>query len=287
VQIRGVVCSHLAPADPFDPGPHSARNGEIAVRSLFERLGLDDGGCIVRGAATTLRSDGAPNESDASRLIVAEALRDDTELPLFVACGGGLTDVASALLEAPEIADRFTLVWIGGPERGNALAPPDAATPEYNLAIDLEAGHVVLERSEVEVWQIPRDVYRQCLVSDAELRQRVRRIGPVGRFLYESLDAVWRRTADQVEGRSETYALGDSPLVLLTALLSHFEPDASSSRSVEMPAPQFASDGSLLADAGGSSRSRGVRVFTAVDTRLMFEDLYSKLALFEEWRCLR
>ena len=79
---------------------------------------------------------------------------------------------------------------------------------------------------------------------------------------------------------SVRYALGDSPLVLLTALQSVFEPDPSSSRYVERPTPALGDDGAYSDVADG----RPMRVYTWVDTRLMFEDMYLKLAEFERWQ---
>jgi purine nucleosidase len=74
----------------------------------------------------------------------------------------------------------------------------------------------------------------------------------------------------------ETYVLGDSPLVLLTALQSAFDPDPASSESTLMPRM-------TITDSGwyGSAQSGlpPVRVFTRLDTRLMFEDMYAKFAL--------
>jgi hypothetical protein len=61
----------------------------------------------------------------------------------------------------------------------------------------------------------------------------------------------------------ETYVLGDSPLVLLTALRANWFHAPTSCRWVTRPGP-----------AG-----RAVRVFTQLDNRLLLEDLYAKLAL--------
>ena len=71
----------------------------------------------------------------------------------------------------------------------------------------------------------------------------------------------------------ETYVLGDSPLVLLTALQSPFEPDPSSSQYVTRRAPSFDDQGRYVERRDG----RFIRVYTRLDTRLMFEDLIAKL----------
>ncbi|ETJ44752.1 Inosine-uridine preferring nucleoside hydrolase, partial [human gut metagenome] len=67
-----------------------------------------------------------------------------------------------------------------------------------------------------------RDIYRQCLISDAEMRLRVRSAGAVGRYLYDSIVDVRARMAEHGLLAAETYAIGDQPLVLATALTSQF-----------------------------------------------------------------
>jgi purine nucleosidase len=73
----------------------------------------------------------------------------------------------------------------------------------------------------------------------------------------------------------ETYGLGDSPLVLLTALGSAYDPEPTSCRWVERPRPRLLENG-LYEDGGDVGL---IRVFTQIDTRLLLEDLYAKLAL--------
>ena len=73
----------------------------------------------------------------------------------------------------------------------------------------------------------------------------------------------------------ETYILGDSPLVLLTALGSSFDPSPSSSVSVHRARQHVDDAGNYAEPADGPP----IRVFTRLDTRLLLEDLYAKLAL--------
>ena len=105
---------------------------------------------------------------------MAEAMRDDTDLPLFVVLGAGLTELASAYLIEPAIAHRLTAVWIGGPEYAElgAVPPPNGLPIEYNLNIDLLAGQVVFD-SPIPLWQVPRNAYRECIASMSELILRV------------------------------------------------------------------------------------------------------------------
>jgi purine nucleosidase len=285
VDIPLVVASHLSPGDPMDSGPDTAANARAVVADVFARMGLESAERIAQGASAAMEDVRTPQDSPAARAIIAEAMREDVTTPLFYAAGGGLTDLASAYLLEPRIAERMTLVWIGGAEHdGLAVPPVDAMPVEYNLLIDVPAARVLFEAQDLTIWQVPRDVYRQCLVSDVELRRRVAACGPLGAYLYDEV-ADLQDVLDQHAGMavSESYALGDSPLVLLTALRSVFEPDTSSSRYVERPTPQLTADGTYRPVRG----TRPMRVYTSVDTRLMFEDFYLKLEEFCRWQAER
>lgn len=282
VEIPFIVASHLRPGDPMDPSDHTATNAERLANEVCEVMGLEHEGLVVRGSQTALVNRETPAPSDAVDRIIAEAMREDTDLPLYYAAGGGLTDLASAYLIEPRIAQRLTLVWIGGAEHpGTVDAPPQIEdAPEYNLRIDVTAAQVLFDAPELAIWQFTRDIYRQCLISDAEMRLRVRSAGAVGRYLYDSIVDVRERMAEHGLLAAETYAIGDQPLVLATALTSQFQADTSSSFHEVRPCPSIADNGSYIHRPDG----RPIRVYRQVDTRLMFEDLYAKLAEFAAWQ---
>lgn len=275
VEIRGIVGSHNYP-DGFYGYPGSPRHACTLARDLLRLMELDESKTVYRGADERLTSLDKPIESDAAKFIVREAMRKDQQNPLYVACGAGLTDLASAFLIEPRIGERVRLVWIGGPEYdGLAEAPPGGSAVEYNLGIDIRAAQVVFNRSNISIWQAPRDAYRQALVSHAELRARMIAKGKLAGFLMGRLDDLMSR-ADHSLG--EAYVLGDNPLVLLTALQSAWEADPSSSKYVSVPAPRINDAGQYEPNPEG----RSIRVYTQLDNRLMFEDFYAKLATFDE-----
>lgn len=272
VDVRLVIASHLAAGDPFDPSGHSAAHGCQLALDVLDLLGRRDQVPVRPGSERPLTDRHTPQPSPASEAIITEAMRTDTDLPLFATFGGGLTELASAYLQEPRIAERLTAVWIGGPEYPDlATPPPGASHPEYNLAIDPIAARVVFD-SPIPLWHVPRDCYRQALASIAELRAHVGSAGPLGAYLYRKLCDVPHLLGTDRLG--ETYVLGDNPLVLLTALQSAFQPDPSSSRYVVRPAPRINDDGSYTP----RTDSRPIRVYTHVDVRLMLADLYAKLA---------
>jgi purine nucleosidase len=279
VDIRAIIGSHLKPGDGFDPSGETATN---AKKKIEEVLSIMNSGGIIpvyQGSNRALENDSVAQPSAAANAIIKEAMRGDTKQPLYVVCGAGLTDLASAYLLEPKIAGRLKLIWIGGPEYTDlALPPPGYTSLEYNLGIDIKAGQVIFNKSAIDIWQIPRSSYRQVLLSYAALLLNVKSQGKIGDYLAAALERVMKATAKWNLNIGETYVIGDSPLVLLTALQSSFEADPSSSQYVVRPAPFINSQGLYEVNLSG----RNIRVYTVLDVRLLLEDFYAKLHLFNQ-----
>jgi hypothetical protein len=230
----------------FDPPPTAAADGAVLARELIDLVGGAARPPVHAGSETPFGNGDA--SSAAAEAIVAEARRDD-RLPLYLVCAGPLTNVAAALRQDPGIAQRSTLVWIGG-----ALAP-DAF--EYNRETDAAAAEFVLGQPQLEIWQFPLETYRRCAFSVAELEHDLGGSGRLGAWLWERFASL--PLPDFVE-LGELWPLGDSPPVLVTALGSE------TSAFTTSPATE---------DRGPR------RIYTDVDVRLMIADLLAKLRLHE------
>lgn len=277
-QIVGIVGGHLSQNAGFTKRADQATESVEKANALLDAMGMKGRYTVVPGAQHAMTADNKPVDSEGARLIVSEARKCSPDKPLFVACGGALTNVASALLMAPEIGRNMVVVWIGGQEYSFGAVPPPGYTPvEYNLNLCVPAARVVFNKSDVRLWQVPRDAYRQCLYSTAEMHARIKTCGRVGRLLSDAIDGVMATCENLGIAMGETYILGDSPLVLLTSLQSGFEADPSSSRWVPTPCPLISEGGAYLPNPSG----RTIRVYTHIDTRLMFADLKCRLQLFK------
>jgi len=96
--------------------PGDAAYSTKMAGELLAAMGLTDQYTVAEGSSVELPDTLTPVETEGAKAIIREAMRDDTDKPLFVVCGAGLTNMASAYLMEPKIAERITLVWIGGTE---------------------------------------------------------------------------------------------------------------------------------------------------------------------------
>lgn len=276
VDIPLIIGSHL----PDDGGfPNSGRTASEAVGKVQELLGvMGRGGSVpvLAGSEKGILARGNRDPSPATAAILAEAMRDDALGPLVYAAGAGLTELALAWLANPAMGRRLKLIWIGGGEHpGLAVPPPNADPMEFNQMVDPLAAQIIFNESDIEIWQVPRNAYRQLLFSNAELAE-LERTGPLGAYLVGEIAEMNAMIAQILPGmtfpRSETYILGDSPLVTLTALQSFFQSDPSSSHYVLRPTPRINAAGTYDEHAAG----RPMRVYTMIDTRLTFGDMMAK-----------
>lgn len=278
VNLRGIVGSTLGGPRAFG-AQHGQDQGVISAKAaedLLEAMGLAGKFKVAPGASGIMTDPNVPLQAEGIQLIIDEARACTPERPLFVCVGGALTDIASALLLAPEIAPNMIVVWIGGQEYPFGHPKPWGGIDEreWNLQLDIPSVRTVFNQSDVRIWQIPRDAYRQCLYSFSSVDVHVRPAGKAGESLSESLGR-WRRM-----NPGEVYVMGDSPLVLLSSLQSFFQPDTSSSDFVETAAPYITEEG--LYDF--TKPGRTIRVYTRIDTALMFKDFEDKLKAHAAWQ---
>ncbi|MEG0452110.1 MAG: nucleoside hydrolase [Coprobacillus sp.] len=217
---------------------------------------------IVLGANQKLMNKDTYEVSDGARLIVNEALKEDKR-PLYVLHIGALTDMAIALLEHPEISSHLTSIWVGGGRYPNG-------SEECNLKNDLLAAQIVFS-SSMELWQIPSSTYKTTLVSIAELEYKVKPKGSLGLYLYNQLiDFATCNKHSKTWINSEVWIMGDSGAigVLLDEQKGYYE---------EINAPIINDKYEYLY----SSDYRKIRVYKELNNRMIIEDMFSKISLFD------
>ncbi|NKB71591.1 MAG: nucleoside hydrolase [Candidatus Latescibacteria bacterium] len=159
-----------------DPGDGMQKSYEEILR-LLERLDTDPEDLVHKGSTAYLSGPEAPQESGAAADLVMRAM--DGEGPLYVAAIGAITNVASALLLEPRIAERIVVVWLGG----HSLHWPTAR--EFNLQQDLHASRLLFDCG-VPLVQLPcHSVASHLLTTVAEMDHHVGGRGAIGDYLVE------------------------------------------------------------------------------------------------------
>ena len=260
--VKGLVAGHFwkNPQQYGELGTAQASYDEII--KVMDLMGLKDQYQVKLGAPRGLEDEKTPIDSEGARLIIEEAMKDDKR-PLYIACQGAVTDVASALLMKPEIADRMTVIWIGGgdyPKGGF----------EFNLMMDIHAVNVIFS-SKVPVWQVPMSLYKVMAVSLAELQLKVRPCGEIGKYLFEQMVDFNHVAAkyDMAWPHGEIWGLGDQgTIAVLMEELEKVSYDL-------VPAPRIAEDMTYI----HGQNNREIRVYNYLDARLTLEDFFAKLQL--------
>lgn len=259
--LHGIIAAHF--------GTHksktSMKDSYDETMLLLKLMDLQDQIRVVCGAPGAMPDEATPVDSPGARLIIEETLKED-ERPLHIAFYGPLTDMASALLLEPRIAERnIKVIWIGGGDW-------PSGGPEYNLSNDIHAANVIF-KSELELWQIPSTVYRLMAVSYAEMLEKVYPHGELGKYLMEQ---VYEFNEDYLQDPYEYRSLGDSPAVGVIMY-------PACGKWSWHPAPIF-NEQMLYVHTG---RYRPIRVYDTVDSRFVLEDFFAKLARFNRFQNLK
>ncbi len=257
--LHGIIPAHFGDRK----SKTSLQDSHDETMLLLELMGLQKEFRIEDGAANAMPDEVTPVDSPGARLIIEEAMKDDNR-PLHVAFYGPLTDMASALLIEPKIADKdIKVIWIGGGEW-------PSGGQEYNLSNDIHSANVVF-KSNLEVWQIPRNVYRMMPVGYAELIERVYPHGEIGKYLAEE---VIYFNNQSISRPAEYRILGDSPAVGVMIY-----PDCG--KWTWKPAPVFDQNMNYF----HSGKFRPIKVYETIDSRFILEDFFAKLSHFSRANC--
>ena len=170
LEIHGISPAHFGTRKSLT----SMQDSHEELVKILDMMNIAGQVRIADGAAAALPDDRTPLPSAGAELIIAEAMKDDPR-PLHIAVMGPMTEVASALLMEPRIAEKdIRVVFTGGttwPSGGY----------EYNFFNDQHAANVVL-RSTLDLWMIPYPTFKWFAVSYAELFEKVYDKGPLGKF---------------------------------------------------------------------------------------------------------
>ncbi|MEH6524200.1 nucleoside hydrolase [Sulfitobacter sp.] len=149
------------------------------ILTIFNKCGVSADGKVFRGAPDYLTDFDTPIESDSTRFIIEQARKRD-DGPVYVLAMGALTNIASALLVAPDIIDNIVVVW-------TASFPsyaPFCNAPSLNLVQDRLASQLLFECGVPHVYLPGYHVGAQLKISYPEMDQFVKPKGAIGGYLW-------------------------------------------------------------------------------------------------------
>jgi len=227
------------------------------ILNLLTLMGREDMKAVAfEGSRGFLPDEKTPLDSPAARDLITQAREYTPENPLYVIAIGAITNVASALLSAPDIADKIVVVWLGG----HAAHWPH--TREFNLCGDLAASRVLFD-SGVALIQVPcMGVASAFAISGPELDTHLRGKNALCDYLRDIT------TQAGLGHNCPTWSrvLWD---VVAVAVLAH--PDALETQLA--PRPRIAAEGLYAPDPTAPA----MRMVTHVWRDGLLEDLVGKL----------
>lgn len=148
------------------------------ILTIYDKLGMSSEGKVFRGSDRYLASPDEPLKSDAAEVIIDLAKSGDS--PLYIAAMGCVTNIASALLMAPEIVNDIVVIWTSA----YPSHTPHNNRPSLNLVQDLAASRLIFDSGVPLIYQPGYHIGAQLKISLPEMQQFVRGQGAIGDYLY-------------------------------------------------------------------------------------------------------
>jgi hypothetical protein len=229
--------------------------GEIL--ELLKRLGTSPDGLVFRGVTECVGPAKVARDAPAVDDLIARARTATPDNPLYVIAIAAISNIASALLKAPEIIDRIVVVWLGG----HALEWPHQR--EFNLMQDVGGAQVLFD-SGAAVVQLPcMGVVSHLHSSVPEIERYIEPCGEIGRFLAMRFKQY------------ETDQKGWSKVIWDMAAVAWLL-DASWAPSVLVPAPVVTDNTTFSVDRGRHL----MRYVTYIDRDAILRDFIGKLETY-------
>lgn len=235
------------------PGDGMERSYDEILR-LLERLKISPEGLVHRGVTEYVGPSKQAREAAAVDDLITRAGSGSVNRPLYVVAIGAISNVASALIKAPDIADKMVVVWLGG----HALEWPNAI--EFNLKQDVGGAQVLFDCG-VPVVLVPcKGVTSHLHSTVPEIERYVEVHGDIGKFL-----------AMRFKGYSEDHVGWSKEIWDMAAVAWLLDPEWTP--SVLVPTPILTDQITWSVDA---SRHL-MRYVTFVKRDLILKDFFRKL----------
>lgn len=258
-EVLGILSAHAPTLTP--PSAHTTY---LVLRDEVEnRLRMAVHPPLFEGSSLPLEDSKTPRDNAGVRFIIDSSKAFSSGNRLTVLTIGAATDVASALIEDPAMADRVRVIAMGfngWPNGGD----------EFNVANDVAAWQAILQ-SDVPVVVGAGDVCRANLsLTLDEARQLVSEHGPVGRWLWDEFQAWYYRFVKPLRGGdlSKPWVIWD---IITMAYVEGLTTEETHSR------PLLTSDMNF----DHVQTSRTITWITSVESKRLWSDFLARLDAYQ------
>ncbi len=151
----------------------------LEIVRVFEKCGVPHVGMVYRGSPGYLTSLDEPIDSPSVQFIIERA-RAEPDEPLYICAMGAVTNIASAMLLAPDIIRNIVVVWTSG----FPSATPHSNQPSLNLVQDVRASRLLYDCGVPLVYLPGYHIGAQLKLSLPEMERFVRGKGAIGDYLH-------------------------------------------------------------------------------------------------------
>ncbi len=179
IDLRGVTAAPFLNNRSTSPADGMEKSYQ-EIHRIIDLMGFHGRLPVLRGSTSFLPDRVTPVRSEATDFIILEAKRARARgEKLFVMAIGAITNVASALLISPDIANDIVIVWLGGHDHAHEH------NKEFNLYQDIPASQTVIDSAAPFV-RIPCCHVSSALTAKvAWLGTELADCGKPGEYLFE------------------------------------------------------------------------------------------------------
>lgn len=257
--VKGILSAH-APSIR----PPAARTAYLILRDIVERrLNMSTHPPLVEGADEPLVDIRTPAKSPAAKFLVTVSKSFSSNRRLNVLAIGAVTDVASAILEDPDIVNRIQVVDMGfhdWPTGGE----------EFNLANDVAAMKVVLDSAVPLVVGSGEVCKRGLAITYDQAQEMLGKRGPLGQWLWHEYQAWYYQHVKPLRKQdfSKPWVIWDN--VVLAYLLGMTKQEI-------YPRPMLQDDMRF----SHAATDRKITWITEIDSQRLWKDFFDKLDAYE------
>ena len=151
----------------------------VEILRIYEKLGMPSDGKVFRGAPHYMTAPDDIVNSEAVDTIIDLAKSGDE--PLYIAAMGCVTNIAAALLRAPEILSKIIVIWTSA----YPSTAPHCNRPSLNLVQDVHASRLIFDSGVPHIYLPGYHIGAQLKISRPEMEAFVKGKGAIGDYLWE------------------------------------------------------------------------------------------------------